>query len=256
MLANERHEEILRQLGKTGTVRTTALARKLKVSDETVRNDFEVMERDGMLQRIHGGARRLESARRELPLSERLSINREEKSAMARLAAARVRPNETIFLDASSTVLTMTEYLPEIPLTILTNAQNVVQALSGRTCHDVICTGGLHDPRSRSYIGLLAEEALRRYQIHRMFFSGNAFDLERGVSEVNSRQAIFKERVIPLSEEVCLLADHTKLGLKSAFFFCGVRQVTTLITDAAADEKFLKAVAKAGVAVELAPKEA
>ena len=201
MLANERQQEILRQLAQTGTVRTMALARRLKVSDETVRNDFAAMEAEGLLLRIHGGAKRAEPGRRELPLSERLSINRAEKSAMAELAAARVRPNETIFLDASSTVLTMTEYLPEIPLTILTNAQNVVHALSARTCHDIICTGGLYDPRSRSYIGLLAEEALRRYHIHRMFFSGNAFDLGRGVSELNSRQAVFKERVVPLSEE-------------------------------------------------------
>lgn len=254
MLANERHEEILRQLAKTGTVRTAVLAHKLKVSDETIRNDFEVMERSGRLERIHGGARIVEqTARQELPLTERLSLNRAEKSAIARAAAERVRPNETIFLDASSTVLTITEYLPEIPLTVLTNAQNVVQALSHRTCYDVICTGGLNDPRSRSYIGLLAEEALRRYQIHRMFFSGNGFDLERGVSEVNSRQAIFKERVIPLSEEVCLLADRTKMGVKSAFFFCATHQISTLITDAAADEKFLRSAAQKGIDVVLAP---
>ncbi len=252
MLANERQEEILRLMAKTGTVRTMALSARLKVSDETIRNDFAAMEAEGLLVRIHGGARRAEPGRRELPLSERLSLNREEKSAMAKLAAARVRPNETIFLDASSTVLTMTEYLPEIPLTILTNAQNVVSALSDRTCHDIICTGGLHDPRSRSYIGLLAEEALRRYHIHRMFFSGNAFDLSRGVSEVNSRQAVFKERVVPLSEEVCLLADHTKLGTKSAFFFCPPKDVGVLITDAGADEGFLQKASKAGIKVEVA----
>jgi DeoR/GlpR family transcriptional regulator of sugar metabolism len=252
MLPNERQEEILRQLTKQGTVRTMVLARKLKVSDETIRNDFEAMEGAGLLQRIHGGARRAETPRLDLPLSERLSLNRAEKSAIAKRAAARIRPNETIFLDASSTALTITEFLPEIPLTILTNAQNVVLALSHRTCHDVICTGGLYDPRSRSYIGLLAEEALRRYHIHRMFFSGNAFDLSRGVSELNSRQAVFKERVVPLSAEVCLLADHTKLGHKSAFFFCPADAVNVMITDPAADVQFLGAAERAGIKIEVA----
>lgn len=252
MLANERQEEILRMLAKSGTVRTMALARKFKVSDETIRNDFAAMEAEGQVVRIHGGAKRAESVRRELPLSERLSLNPVEKDAMARLAASRVRANETIFLDASSTVLTMARHLPEIPLTILTNAQNVVSALSDRTCHDIICTGGLFDPRSHSFIGLLAEEALRRYHIHRMFFSGNAFDLRRGVSELNSRQAVFKERVVPFSEEVCLLADHTKLGQKSAFFFCPARDIDLLITDTGADPDFLKAAAKAGLKIERA----
>lgn len=252
MLATERQDEIIRLLAKSGTVRTMALARKFKVSDETIRNDFAAMEAEGHLLRIHGGAKRAESGRRELPLSERLSLNPAEKEAMARVAAARVRPNETIFLDASSTVLTMMRHLPEIPLTILTNAQNVVSALSDRTCHDIICTGGLHDPRSRSFVGLMAEESLRRYHIHRMFFSGNAFDLQRGVSELNSRQAVFKERVVPFSEEVCLLADHTKLGHKSAFFFCPTKEIDVLITDGAADPAFLKAAAKAGMNVEVA----
>ena len=251
MLANERREEILRQLAKTGTVRTIALARKLKVSDETIRNDFESMEEAGQLVRVHGGARRAEAPKRDLPLSERLGLNREEKLAIARHAAGRIQPNETIFLDASSTALTITEFLPEIPLTILTNAQNVVLALSHRTCHDVICTGGLYDPRSRSYIGLLAEEALRRYHIHRMFFSGNAFDLKRGVSEVNSRQAIFKERVVSVSEEVCLLADHTKLGKRSAFFFCEASAISLLITDKAANPEFLTEAKAAGLDVEV-----
>ena len=252
MLAIQRHEEILRLLEKEGTVRTAALARRLKVSDETIRNDFEVLEAEGMLVRVHGGARRPETPRRELPLSERLAIQREEKTAIAREAVRRIQRDETIFLDASSSALTMTEYLPDLPLTILTNAQNVVMALADRPRYDIICTGGLWDPRSRSYVGLLAEESLRRYQIHRMFFSGNALDLARGASEVSSRQAIFKERVLPLSEEICLLADHTKLGKKSAFFFAPTKDIDVLITDASADARFVKAARHAGLEVVVA----
>lgn len=252
MLAIQRHEEILRLLEKESTVRTTALARRLKVSDETIRNDFEVLEAEGLLVRVHGGARRPETPRRELPLSERLAIQREEKTAIAREAVRRIQRDETIFLDASSSALTMTEYLPDLPLTILTNAQNVVMALADRPRYDIICTGGLWDPRSRSYVGLLAEESLRRYQIHRMFFSGNALDLVRGASEVSSRQAIFKERVLPLSEEICLLADHTKLGKKSAFFFAPTKEIDVLITDAAADARFVKAARHARLEVVVA----
>lgn len=252
MLAVQRHGEILRLLEKAGSVRTAELARRLKVSDETIRNDFEALEAEGVLVRVHGGARRPEAPRRELPLSERLAIQREEKSAIAREAARRIQPNETIFLDASSSVLTMAEYLPDVPLTILTNAENVVFALADRPRFDLICTGGFWDRRSRSYVGLVAEESLRRYHIHRMFFSGNAFDLQRGVSELNSHQAIFKERVLPLSEEICLLADHTKLGRRSAFFFAPTRSIHLLVTDAAADPAFLRAASKAGLQVVVA----
>jgi DeoR family transcriptional regulator, L-fucose operon activator len=252
LLAHQRQHEILRRLEEGGSVRTTTLARLFKVSDETIRNDFAAMENEGRLARIHGGAIRPPPGRRDLPLVERLAINREEKSAIARAAARRVRANETIFLDASSTALTLAECLPEIPLTILTNAQNVVNALAGRPHCDIICTGGHWDERSRSFVGVPAEEGLRRYHIHRMFFSGNAFDLERGVSEVNARQAVFKERVLPLAEEVCLLADHTKLGRKSAFFFAPTARIGLLLTDRGAPAGFLAAAAAAGLAVVVA----
>jgi len=247
MLPTERRQRILSLLHSTGNVRTVEVAVALGVTDETVRKDFEALEERGELVRVHGGATRPERPREELTLTERQRIRREEKHAIARLAASRIRPNETIFLDASSTVLTLAEVLPEVPLTILTNAHDVFTALEGRPELDLICTGGRYDPRSRSYIGSLAETALKRFHIDRMFFSGNGLHLERGVSETNSRQASFKERVIPCAEEIVLLTDHTKLGAKSSFFFAAVSDLSLVITDSGADADFLQALGELGV---------
>jgi DeoR/GlpR family transcriptional regulator of sugar metabolism len=252
MLPTDRRQHILALLATAGSVRTVEVAASLGVTDETVRKDFEVLEEKGELVRVHGGATRAPRGREELPLTERQLIRREEKRAIARLAAARVQGGETIFLDASSTVLTLTEFLPEAPLTILTNAHDVFTALEGRANLDLICTGGRYDPRSRSYIGLLAETSLKRFHIDRMFFSGNGLDLERGVSEANWRQAYFKERVIPCAEEIVLLADHTKFGAKSSFFFAAPGDLSLVITDAAADPAFLEALAAHDVATLVA----
>ncbi len=222
---------------------------ELGVTDETVRKDFEMLEKRGELIRIHGGASRPQRIREELPFNERQAICRDEKLAIAKVAASRIQANETIFLDASSTVLTLTEFLPDLPLTILTNALNVFTALSDRPNLDLICTGGLFDPKSRSFIGLTAEKSLQRYNIHRMFFSGNGLHLERGVSESNSRQAAFKERVIASTQDVVFLADHSKLGQKAAFFFAGLTDLSCLITDKAADPEFTELLQKSGVEV-------
>jgi DeoR/GlpR family transcriptional regulator of sugar metabolism len=80
-----------------------------------------------------------------------------------------------------------------------------------------------------------------------MFFSGNGLDLARGVSESNARQAHFKERVIPCAEEIVLLADHTKLGAKSSFFFAATAQLSLVVTDGKADPAFLTSLRRAGV---------
>ena len=249
MLAIDRQRRILDLLNDVGSMRTTDTSAKLGVTDETVRKDFEVLEKRGALIRIHGGASRPERIKEEQPFNERQAVHREEKLAIARLAASRIKANETIFLDASSTVLTLTEFLPAVPLTILTNALNVVTALADRPQLDLICTGGTFDARSRSFIGLLAEKSLQKYNIHRMFFSGNGLHLDRGVSERNSQQAAFKERVIASAEDVVLLADHSKLGQKSAFFFAEVANLSCLITDAAADSEITDTLQARGVEV-------
>lgn len=239
MLPPERQSLILERLTEQGSVRTVEIAAALEVTDETVRKDFEALELRGELQRIHGGAMKPDRTRIELTLTERQMVNREIKRAIAKAASARIQPNDTIFIDASSTALTLTEFLPEFPITILTNAHNVVTALAGRE-GDVFCTGGLYEQRSRSYIGLSAESALRKHNIHRMFLSCSAVDLDRGVSETNSRQAAFKERVIACSEEVCLLADSSKLGLKASFFYAHISEIHTLITNEGADPELLR----------------
>lgn len=252
MLAIDRQRRILELLAGSGSLRTIETATTLGVTDETIRKDFEILERAGQLIRIHGGARRPDRPREDLPLNERQQIRLAEKRQIARAAALRIQPNETIFLDASSTVLTLTEFLPEIPLTILTNALDVFTALADRPGLDLICTGGLFDARSRSFIGLTAETALRRYNISRMFFSGNGFHLERGISESNGRQAAFKERVVEHSEDVVFLADHSKLGQKSAFFFAETAKVSCLITDAGADPEFVASLESRGTEVTIA----
>ena len=249
MLAIDRQRHILRLLHGTGSVRTHETAADMGVTDETIRKDFEILEKRGELIRTHGGASRPDRTREELPFTERQAIHREEKQAIARLAASRIKANETIFLDASSTVLTLTGFLPDFPLTILTNALNVLAALSDRANIDLICTGGTFDAKSRSFVGLTAEKSLKRYNIHRMFFSGNGIHLERGISESNPLQAAFKERVIASAEDVVFLADHSKLTQKSAFFFADVSDLSCLITDKAADQEYVDQLEGHGVKV-------
>lgn len=249
MLAVERQRQIMELLRESGLLRTTETAERLGVTDETVRKDFELLERRGELKRIHGGASRLEQVRVDLPFQERQAVMRAEKQAIARVAASRIQPNETIFLDASSTVLTLTEFLPDLPLTILTNSLNVLTALSDRANLDLMCTGGLFDAKSRSFIGLTAEKSLQRYNIHRMFLSGSGLHSQRGISESNARQAAFKERVVANAEDVVFMSDHSKLGRKASFFFADLADLSCVITDQAADQSTLEEIEQQGVEV-------
>ncbi len=252
MLAAERQHQIMTAISSNGSVRTKEIAKRLNVTDETIRKDFEALERRGLIVRSHGGAQLRSRVIKDLSLTERQLMNREAKQAIAKAAVKRIQPDETIFLDASSTALTLTQFLPDFHITVLTNSHNVISALSEAKNIDLISTGGLFEPRSRSMIGLIAERTLKRYNIHRMFFSGNGIELKRGISEGNSRQASFKEHVIENAEDVCFLADASKIGQRSSFFFAECDQLTSLVTTKDADSSILEALEQLGVEVTIA----
>jgi DeoR/GlpR family transcriptional regulator of sugar metabolism len=250
MLPAERHDLILAHLGARGSLKTRDLRELVEASEETIRLDLIELEKRGQLVRVHGGAKAVGSKRYALPLPEREALHRQEKARIAQRAASLIKLRETCFLDASSTVLAMTSFLPEIEATVLTNAGHVVAALADREHVDLVCTGGDYERRSRSYTGILAEEAVQRYHMHRMFLGVDGLDPDRGASEMNAGQARLKERLLPLADEVILLADASKLGRRSAFFFGRARQFDRLITDKAAPLGLINALRKAGVSVE------
>lgn len=249
MLPAERHNKIVKSLNEQGSVRTKDLAQELQVTDETIRKDFELLENKGLLLRSHGGAIPPKKVLKDLSMNERQLVNQDAKNAIARAAAKRIQPDETIFIDASSTALTMVPHLPDFPFTVITNSHDVMGVLGVAENVDLICTGGLFEPKSRSLIGLAAERTLHRYNIHRMFFSGSGLDLKRGISERNSRQAAFKERVIEAAEDVCMLADDSKLGQRSAFFYANCRDLSTLVTTKKADPAILDELRQLGVEI-------
>jgi len=256
MLPAQRQQAILDRLEAEGAVRTLELARLFKVTDETIRKDLDALAAARRLLRIHGGATRGSDVRHDLPLPERTALHPREKALVAREAVKLIRPRDTVFFDASSTVLTMTGYLPDQAVTVLTNAHHVVVALGGRPHCDLICTGGNYEERSRSYVGPGAEEALRRFVIRWMFVGLDGLHPGLGASELNPGQAVLKERLIPRAEKVCVVTDHTKLGRTTPFLFARPDQIDVLVTDEGAPPELLEPFASLGVQVIVARAEA
>ncbi|WP_309399137.1 DeoR/GlpR family DNA-binding transcription regulator [Cerasicoccus maritimus] len=252
MSPQQRKETILRRIERVGEVRSLDLAKDLQVTPETIRKDLELLASENRIIRTHGGATRATDVHHDLPLPARQWVNREEKIIVAREAAKLVQPNDIIFLDASSTVLLIAEYLPEMPLTVLTNAHHVVVALGGRSQCDLICTGGNYEARSRSYVGAMAEDALKRFAIKWLFLGVDGLHPQFGASEVNPGQAVLKERLLPRAERVCIVCDSTKLGRKSPFIFAQTNQFDTLVTDDQASEEDLQHYRNAGIRTEIA----
>ncbi|WP_166442851.1 DeoR/GlpR family DNA-binding transcription regulator [Phragmitibacter flavus] len=252
MMTSERQHLILQRVQNDGFVRNADLVAEFGVSDETIRKDLTALEKLGRLVRNHGGAARPDSDRFELPLPERTAHNSQEKEWIAQLAAGWIGRKETIFLDASSTVLRLADFLPAMPMTVVTNAHHVVMRLAERPEVTLVCTGGHYENSSRSYTGSMAEDASRRFVIRTAFLGVDALDPERGAMDANHGHGVLKERLIERVDRVILLADHSKLGARSTYCFAPVSRVDVLITDDKAPPEMVARFEALGVKVVLA----
>lgn len=251
MLAAERQTHIIQTLNRYGSVRTAELADRLQVTDETIRRDLEQLHLEGVLRRTHGGAVRASDEREELPHDARQIRNHDEKRLIARAALATIEANDVLYFDASSTCYELARLLQDIPLTVITNSQLIINQLGRNEYVELICIGGDYDRKSHSFIGPAAQRAAQRYRIDKMFCSGNGIDAQLGVSEVNEWQATIKELIIGYSQQVCYLADYTKIGRVSTYNFASCESVNTLFTNDNAPADKLSDIEARGVAVNL-----
>mgnify|MGYP003584103505 CR=1 FL=1 len=252
MLALERHRWVLDHLNARGSVRTSEVSEALGVTEETVRRDFEKLEVEGMLMRSHGGAVRLESNRRESPLQERAGENIVAKQAIARAALVRIKTGQTVYFDASTTVLQLALLVPDQPLTVVTNGLQIAMALAERSEIDCVLLGGVLKSNSMSTGGWAAEKALEIYHLDAAFLSCRGVDPERGFSDAGEVHARLKHAVMDRSDKVVLLADRSKSGLASSYFFAKPSDIDLWITDAALPPQIAQVVAAQGLRVEVA----
>ncbi len=251
MLAQQRQREILARLEGTGGARVVDLAAALEVSEETIRRDLERLGREGRLVRTHGGAVPAPEERRDPPFDVRQTARHAEKHAIARAAMSYIAEGDVIALDASSTAHELACLLPDMPLTVVTNSLPTSMALVDRPEIRVICTGGVLEPRSRSFIGSLAEEALQRFNVAKLFLSAKGVDPARGLSEASDDQARYKRRVLDLAEKKYLLVDCSKLGVRSVVFFAAPTDVDLLITNRSGDSRVLNELHELGVKTQV-----
>ena len=250
MLAVQRQREILDRIRDAGSVRVAELARQLEVTEETIRRDLEKLDRQGKVSRIHGGAVPVESDRRDLPFDVRETVNLRQKQAIARKAAEHIEEGDVIALDASSTARELARVIPDITLTVLTNCLAVTTALLEKRRVRVISTGGILDAPSLSYIGPLAERALDRFNIEKLFLSCKGIDIERGLSVTADEQATIKRRMMHLAAMNYLLVDSSKFGVRAVEFFAAITEIDVVITDGGADDGMIEALAALAIRVE------
>jgi DeoR/GlpR family transcriptional regulator of sugar metabolism len=142
--------------------------------------------------------------------------------------------------------------LPETPLTVVTNALQTAISLTEKSEVEVYVLGGRLGGSSLSCTGWAAGQGIDQHRIDVAFFSCKGLDLAFGLSEAAEEHARVKRHVIQRASTSVLLADHTKSGISSSFFFAKNSDVDLWITDETPSQDVLDAVSSQGIRVEVA----
>ncbi|MFD3375226.1 MULTISPECIES: DeoR/GlpR family DNA-binding transcription regulator [unclassified Streptomyces] len=240
LLAEQRRALILDEVRRRGGVRVNELTRKLGVSDMTVRRDLDALARQGVVEKVHGGAVPVvEASTHEPGFEAKSGLELTAKEDIARAAAAMVAPGTAIALSGGTTTYALAHQLLDVPdLTVVTNSVRVAdvfhaaQRTSGQRqgAATVVLTGGVRTP-SDSLVGPVADQAIAALHFDVLFLGVHGISVEAGLSTPNLAEAETNRRLVQSARRVVVVADHTKWGTVGLSSFAALEQIDTLVTD-------------------------
>jgi DeoR family L-fucose operon activator len=249
MLIVERFKKIEKLVNERGSIRVTELSQLCEVTEETIRKDLDRLESEGRLIRSHGGALSVKGDFDEIPYLKREAENKDEKKLIAQEAVKHIRLDDCIALDASTTAWYMAQLMPDIPITVLTNSIKAAIELSKKSKIKVISTGGVLSSNSLSFVGPLALNALKLFHVNKAFISCKGVHMDRGISETNELQALVKQAMLALADEVYLVSDYSKFGEQAFAWVASWTQIHHVITDRKTDKTYLDHIREMSVQV-------
>ena len=233
MSMNQRRQEILNLIREDGHAKVQKLAQIFKVSDVTIRQDLEVLEEMGYVQREHGGAFLKDVgnfASTGTLINE--SVKVVEKQELARKAVSLIREGESIILDSGSTSTELAKLMTGFQnLTVITNALNIAYILGGNPGINLIVSGGEFKAPTLSLTGDMAAATFKGLHVDKCFLATAGISADMQLTYPSLSDLVVKSAMIRAANKVYLLADSSKIGVSSFASLGRISLIDTLITD-------------------------
>lgn len=225
------------------------LSDKLGVSQATIRQDLTLLESQGFLRRVHGGAVLDESD----DISHRMGINYEEKLKIAVAAADFVNEGETIYIESGSiNALFAKEVVKRHKtVTIITSNAFIARQIGKEAEGRIILLGGIYQPESECMVGTLVRECLSKLNYSKAFIGVDGFTKQTGFTGRDMMRADINSEIIQKSPMTFILTDSSKFGKITLAKYCSMEDVEYLVTDSRLTEEYGAMFRNAGVEVIL-----
>jgi DeoR/GlpR family transcriptional regulator of sugar metabolism len=176
----------------------------------------------------------------------------EAKEAIARACAERIEQNQTVIMDAGTTVYHVARHLESKTPHLITNSLPVANLYAGDHRVEVVVSGGVIYPRLGVLVGPLAVEAFSKIHADVAIMSAGGVTLE-GVTNSHGLLIDIQRAMIEAAQKVIFCFDHTKLGRRSVSHLCDLESIDLIVTDNAAPIELVEGLRARGVEVIMAP---
>lgn len=226
-----RHDEILKIISRLRNVSVQDLTERTGVSEVTIRKDLTILEEAGLVVRTHGGAQLAEDITVMRDLESRSGDHVSEKRQIASLAARLVSGGDTIYLDSGSTCALLAEQIVGMSLRVVTNSIAVMNALVGAHGITLFSIGGSYRREAGSFVGPLALENVKEFQIETCFVGATGVSGRGVFSSQNILESQLKSEILNVSRRRIVLADTSKFSTAAFSIFARTGDVDVIIAE-------------------------
>lgn len=233
MLAEERREEILKMLEKNKIVKALELSKHFDVGIETIRRDFDALEKQGLLKKIYGGATLEKTELLNLDYTSRLNTEVKEKIEVAKKAISLIEEEDSIFLNDSSTNIYLAKEIKKNikKITIITNSLMIASELSDMEGYTIILAGGFLDTKEKAFFGPITEEIISKFVVNKAFISVASLSLKSGLTDYFLEEVNIQKLMIDYAKEVVIVANGQKFETTALIKVSDLQKVNYIVTD-------------------------
>ena len=204
-----------------------------KVSQMTLRRDLFLLEEEGRIIRVRGGAMSVKDVQKNSgePYVKKTTIHTDEKIEIAQKAAALIEVGSSLFLDAGSTALYLAKEMPDVACTVFTNGLAVATELAKKKNVMVNLLGGPLIKENLSTASSLSSELFATTNFELAIISAAAFTPENGFSCGTQMEADLFKLVREKAKFTYMMLDSSKIGKIKPYTFARLENINVLITD-------------------------
>ena len=242
-LAIERKNLILEKLTRDKKVVVSELSAEFECSEETIRRDLEKLEKEGFAIKSYGGAILNEDNDKDMPFMLRQKKNMEGKKVIAKIIANRIQNGEHLFIDPSSTGVSLVRALENAEkkrLSIITNSVEVLLELSDNDEWEIISTGGKLVDNYLALVGPKCLSSIESFHADRVILSCKGLDMARGITDANEQFSQVKQFMLKNADQKILAVDNTKFDKVAFSQICPLDDLDIVVTDKKPSEAWLK----------------